>query len=437
MDLLKGSVKTIFFKYLGAAFGSALISSIYSLVDMAMVGQYHGPNGTAAMSVVMPIYNIIFSLGLFSGIGGSVLYGEAKGRKSSAENEFFSTALWCTVFFAVLAWIAIFALEEPLLRLFGADEVLLPLTKKYLLPVKFAVPVFIFNQMLAAFLRNDGAPVLATAAVLSGGIFNIFGDYFFVFTLDTGIFGAGLATAIGAGITLLLLLTHFLSRKNSLKVTRIRAAGTKIKQLAATGFSTFFVDLAMGILTMLFNRQIMRYLGRDALSVYGVIMMISQFVQCCAYSVGQAAQPVLSINYGAGQRDRIKTTLKYALIVVFFFGAVWTALTLAMPNVFVRIFMTPTEEVLRIAPAAVRCYGISFLLLPFNIFSTYYFQSVMRAKTAIAVSVARGLAVSGALIYVLPLIAASAIWWAMPTTEILIAAAAALFIVRYTKTGSV
>lgn len=403
---------------------------------MAMVGQYHGPNGTAAMSVVMPIYNIIFSLGLFSGIGGSVLYGEAKGRKSGAENEFFSTALWCTVFFAVLAWIAIFALEEPLLRLFGTDEVLLPLTKKYLLPVKFAVPVFIFNQMLAAFLRNDGAPVLATAAVLSGGIFNIFGDYFFVFTLDTGIFGAGLATAIGAGITLLLLLTHFLSRKNSLKVTRIRAAGTKIKQLAATGFSTFFVDLAMGILTMLFNRQIMRYLGRDALSVYGVIMMISQFVQCCAYSVGQAAQPVLSINYGAGQRDRINTTLKYALIVVFFFGAVWTALTLAMPNVFVRIFMTPTEEVLRIAPAAVRCYGISFLLLPFNIFSTYYFQSVMRAKTAIAVSVARGLAVSGALIYVLPLIAASAIWWAMPTTEILIAAAA-LFIVRYTKTGSV
>ena len=401
-----------------------------------MVGQYHGPNGTAAMSVVMPIYNIIFSLGLFSGIGGSVLYGEAKGRKSGAENEFFSTALWCTVFFAVLAWIAIFALEEPLLRLFGTDEVLLPLTKKYLLPVKFAVPVFIFNQMLAAFLRNDGAPVLATAAVLSGGIFNIFGDYFFVFTLDTGIFGAGLATAIGAGITLLLLLTHFLSRKNSLKVTRIRAAGTKIKQLAATGFSTFFVDLAMGILTMLFNRQIMRYLGRDALSVYGVIMMISQFVQCCAYSVGQAAQPVLSINYGAGQRDRINTTLKYALIVVFFFGAVWTALTLAMPNVFVRIFMTPTEEVLRIAPAAVRCYGISFLLLPFNIFSTYYFQSVMRAKTAIAVSVARGLAVSGALIYVLPLIAASAIWWAMPTTEILIAAAA-LFIVRYTKTGSV
>ena len=436
MDLLKGSVKTIFFKYLGAAFGSALISSIYSLVDMAMVGQYHGPNGTAAMSVVMPIYNIIFSLGLFSGIGGSVLYGEAKGRKSGAENEFFSTALWCTVFFAVLAWIAIFALEEPLLRLFGTDEVLLPLTKKYLLPVKFAVPVFIFNQMLAAFLRNDGAPVLATAAVLSGGIFNIFGDYFFVFTLDTGIFGAGLATAIGADITLLLLLTHFLSRKNSLKVTRIRAAGTKIKQLAATGFSTFFVDLAMGILTMLFNRQIMRYLGRDALSVYGVIMMISQFVQCCAYSVGQAAQPVLSINYGAGQRDRINTTLKYALIVVFFFGAVWTALTLAMPNVFVRIFMTPTEEVLRIAPAAVRCYGISFLLLPFNIFSTYYFQSVMRAKTAIAVSVARGLAVSGALIYVLPLIAASAIWWAMPTTEILIAAAA-LFIVRYTKTGSV
>ena len=77
MDLLKGNVRQIYFRYLGAAFGSALISSIYGLVDSAMVGQYQGPEGTAALAIVAPVWNIIYSLGLLTGIGGSVLLSAA------------------------------------------------------------------------------------------------------------------------------------------------------------------------------------------------------------------------------------------------------------------------------------------------------------------------------------------------------------------------
>ena len=90
----------------------------------------------------------------------------------------------------------------------------------------------------------------------------------------------------------------------------------KFKKICVTGFSTFFIDIAMGILTILFNRQIMKYLGTNALSIYGIIVNISTFVQCCAYSVGQASQPIISMNYGAKQGDRIKETLKYALCSV-------------------------------------------------------------------------------------------------------------------------
>lgn len=435
MDLASSPIRSTFFKYLGAAFGSALIASIYALVDMAMVGQYHGPNGTGAMSVVMPIYNIIYSLGLFSGIGGSVLFSEARGKKNGRENEYFSLSLWCTIAFSLAAWIAVFALEEPLLYLFGADEVLLPLTKRYLLPVKIAVPVFVFNQMLAAFLRNDGAPMLATIAVLGGGAFNVVGDYIFVFTLDMGIFGAGLATSIGAGLTLICLLAHFFTKKNTLKVVRTQHSLRETGRLLATGFATFFVDLAMGILTMLFNRQIMRYLGRDALSVYGVVMMISQFVQCCSYSLGQAAQPILSVNYGAGEGGRVRATLKYALLVVAGFGIFWTALVLAIPNAFIRIFMSPSQNVLAIAPKIMRVYGLSFLLLPFNIFSAYYFQSIMRPKTAIFTSVLRGMVVSAVLIYTLPLIAGSAIFYAMPITELLVGVIAAVMMLCFGRDG--
>lgn len=81
MDLLYGKIKPIYFKYLSAAFGSALITSIYSIVDMAIVGQYQGPDGTATLAVVAPIWNIIYSLGLLTGIGGSVLFSTVRGQE--------------------------------------------------------------------------------------------------------------------------------------------------------------------------------------------------------------------------------------------------------------------------------------------------------------------------------------------------------------------
>ena len=435
MDLLQGKVKNIYFKYLVAAFGSAMITSIYSIVDMAMVGQYQGPTGTAALAVVAPIWNIIYSLGLLTGIGGSVLYSHARGKSTKEEaNEFFTVAFIGTVLFAVASWVAIVFFEEPLLMLFGANEALLPLAQDYMKPIRFAIPLFVFNQMFAAFLRNDNRPALATGAVLAGGIFNVVGDYVFVFTCNLGIYGAGLATALGSLITFLVMLSHFFSKKNTLRLVLPHKVFWRSKRILTLGFSTFFIDIAMGILTMMFNRQIMHYFGTDALSVYGIIVNISTLVQCCAYSVGQAAQPIISINHGAKQGKRIQETLKYALQTVAIFSLLWTAVILAVPNLFIYIFMAPTASVLAIAPGILRSYGISFLLLPLNIFSTYYFQSIMKAGASFFVSVARGIVISGIMIYMLPqLFGGSALWFAMPITEVIVAVVIVFWMIRYTR----
>ena len=380
MELLRGNIKTLYFKYLSAAFGSALVSSIYGIVDMAMVGQYQGPDGTAA-----------------------------------------------------LAWVGLILFERPLLMFFGTDETLLALAQRYMIPVKVVFPLFLFNQMLAAFLRNDGAPALATLGVLSGGIFNVLGDWFFVFPCDMGVYGAGLATALGSAVSFLVMLTHFASRKNTLRLVKPKRLARKLWKIAVTGFSSFFSDMAMGILTVLFNRQIMQYLGSDALAIYGPIINVSTFVQCCAYSVGQASQPIISTNFGAGKEARIRETLRYALWTVVFFGVFWTAPSVACPNLYIRIFMSPTETILAMAPAIIRAYAISFLLLPFNIFSTYYFQAILQPKAAFIVSVARGLVISGALILMLPLLAgADSLWFTMPITELVTAVYAAACIRRYT-----
>lgn len=437
MDFLNGKIKNIYFKYLAAAFGSALITSIYSIVDMAMVGQYHGPEGSAALAVVAPVWNIIYSLGLLMGIGGSVLFSTIRGKSEGQEkqsNEYFTVSVIGSIILAAVIWFVVIFFDRELLLLFGAQDNTVSLAREYVEPIKFAIPLFLFNQMLAAYLRNDKNPALATGAVLVGGIFNIFGDYFFVFTCDMGAYGAGLATAIDSAITFLVMLSHFFMKKNTLRLVRPTRLLGKLKEISITGFSTFFIDVAMGILTILFNRQIMHYLGTNALAVYGVIVNISTFAQCCAYSVGQASQPIISTNFGANKGERIRQTLKYALGTTAFFSIFWTALSLAIPNVFIHIFMTPTPEVLQIAPDIFRCYGISFLLLPLNIFSTYYFQALIKPKVAFIVSVARGLFISGIFIFLLPVVIGSdSIWFAMPITELLVAIYVVYEMIKYTK----
>ena len=437
MNFLNGKIKNIYFKYLAAAFGSALITSIYSIVDMAMVGRYHGPEGSAALAVVAPVWNIIYSFGLLMGIGGSVLFSTIRGKsdgKKDHSNEYFTASVIGSVILAVIIWLVIIFFDRNLLLLFGAQDSTLLLAREYVRPVKAAIPFFLFNQMLAAYLRNDGNPALATAAVLSGGIFNVFGDYFFVFTCDMGAYGAGLATAIGSAISFVVMLSHFFRKKNTLRLVKPSRLLSKLKEISVTGFSTFFIDVAMGILTILFNRQIMKYLGADALAVYGVIVNISTFAQCCVYSVGQAAQPIISTNFGANKQDRVRQTLTCALGTTAFFAVLWTGLSLAVPNLFIRVFMTPTPEVLQIAPDIFRRYGLSFLLLPLNIFSTYFFQALMKPKAAFTVSVARGFVLSGILIYLLPAAAgADSIWFAMPITEVLVAIYAVFEMVKQTK----
>ena len=254
-----------------------------------MVGQYQGPTGTAALAVVAPVWNIIYSLGLLTGIGGSVLFSTMRGQAAGNEkksNEYFSAAVIGTVILAALTWVAVIFFDRQFLTLFGAEETLLPLAREYLFPIKFVVLSFLFTQLMSAFLHNDGDPALGPP-----------------------------------------------------------------------------------------NR-------------------------CCSAAV---------------------------------FGVVWTLAAELVPNGFVRIFITPTDSILSIAPGIIRRYGISFLL-PFNIYSTYYFQAMMKPSTAFVVSVSRGAVISGILIYLLPVIAgASGIWFAMPITELVVAVFVAVMMRRCQK----
>ena len=198
-----------------------------------------------------------------------------------------------------------------------------------------------------------------------------------------------------------------------------------------TGFPSFLNDFSVGIMTMLINNQAMKYGGSDVLAVYGVMVNIQLFAQSCAYGVGQAAQPLLSTNFGAGKKDRLSQTLRLGLGTAFVLTAFWVMITQVFPIPILRIFMVPTASVLCIAPQQMRTFFLCMIFLTFNVFSTYYFQSVLQPRISFVISVMRGLVLSGIFVMVFPaLFGADALWLAVPMSEAVVAIGAIFFMKR-------
>jgi len=419
MDLLTGNIKKIYKKYLFAALGSAVIASIYSLVDMVAVGQYEGEIGSAALSVIMPLWSVISSIGLLLGIGGSVMFSVYKGKGDTKKgNEYFSASLIIALTAtAVITLIFAFA-AEPLIVFFGADETVLPCAMEYMKWLLPGLSCFLLAQYFTAFLRNDGAPMRATAAVLAGGIFNIFGDIFFVFTCDMGAKGAGLATAMGQVITLAVLLSHFFTKKNTLRMCRVKSFAKSIKEIFTTGFAPFVIDVSFGIIVIIFNNQIMHYAGTVELSIFGVIVNTTVLIFCLAAGAAQALQPIASVNFGAKKYDRLKTLLSSAMKSALIICIIAFAVVEAVPNAVIMFFMDASPEVFAAAPDILRVYSIAFLFFGVSVVASYYLQSILKSKESMLLSLLRGFILYIILLYLLPAVFGfDSIWLTMPITE--------------------
>lgn len=272
MNLQTDNIRKLYFRYLFPCLFSGLITSIYTLVDMIVVGQYEGPAGTAAMACITPFWTFFCCLSVLFGSGGAVLFSTAKGEGNEDDSKSAFTVsfvLICAI--SALVWVTIILLDKPLLRLFGTNDTLIPLALRYMKWLKWGIPLYPIGYYLGMFVRNDGAPTLAGASIICGGVFNIFADVFLTFICDLGIEGAAIATLLGQAIAVCILLSHFFSRKNTITFVKISAFTKWTKEIMSIGASSFLCDVGVGVLIILFNNQIVRYLGNNELAVFGDI----------------------------------------------------------------------------------------------------------------------------------------------------------------------
>lgn len=420
MDLLRDKISTLYAKFLWPSLFAAVVTTIYSFVDAIAIGQGVGPDGAAAGTIILPILGITSLFGLLCGIGGSVRFGKARGEsKLEKANAYFTASLILVLVMTAIVWPLTALFKEQIFMLFGADEALMPLVLEYGNWIIATFPAFILSAYFTCIIRSDGAPNYVMAAVVAGGVFNVFGDWFLVFPMQMGMAGAAIATVGGTVIQMVIMLGYFSQKRCGLKLVKPwQPVKAMIKSLSA-GFSASVLEFAFIVLTCILNNQIMRYGGGVSLAVFGVVLSCSGMFQHIYTGVGQAIQPIAVNNYGAGLYPRIFALCRISLLTVILMGIGFTAMGLLFPVQIIKFFMDATPEVLAITPKIVRIYFLSFLFMGINIWATCYFQAIMRTVTSSVLTILRGIVISGILLYLLPILmgGVDGVWWAMVFTE--------------------
>ncbi len=430
MDLIKGDVKKLFIKFLIPAVSSAIAVAAYSLIDTIAIGRGVGAEGTAACAILLPVFSIASFIGLLCGIGGSVLRSRARGEgNENKANAYFTAATVLVAALTAIVWATGNIFQRELYILCGADDSLLECTYEYGAWIFAFLPSFILTTFLGAFIRTDGSPKFVMYCTLIGGVINVIGDWLFVFPLNMGMAGAAIATVIGSVIQTALLLGYILCKKTSLKLIKPRKWLPSMKKTLTVGFGSGVGSLSMIAISFIANNQIMKYCGAPALALYGVLGTVSALFLSIFSGVGQAAQPIVSENFGAGNTKRCSLAESLGMKTAVLFGSVFTALCIAFPVGITGIFMKMTPEVEEITPYILRVYALSFVPLAVNTFATYYLQCVNHSKSASVISLSRGLIVSAITLCVFPLImGGNGIWWSVFFTEAVTAAMSAAFL---------
>ncbi len=398
-------------------------------MDTIAVGQSEGALGAAAMAVIAPVYGLMVFLGLLCGIGGSVMMSVARGKGNVEKGDAcFTGSVMLAVILTGIAWAAMSIFRERIFYFFGANDEIIGKTMEYGQWILWFMPVFVFTMFIAAFIRNDGAPRLVMTAVVTGGCINIFGDWFLVFPMKMGMTGAALATVIGTSVQALIMGSYFFQKQCHLRITRPHHILRGFRRVLQIGIGASLLDIGTIIIGIMMNRQILNYGSTTQLAVFGVIATILSLFQALFCGVGQAIQPLVSSNYGAGQDERYQKIWKYSLATVIALGLFFCLLGECLPVEITKLFVADAPQVFEAAPFAFRLFFPIFLFLGIVVDADYYLQSVMKEKQSITIGLMHSVVLSGLFCVALPKVLGMAgVWLAIPLADMLTALVGLIF----------
>lgn len=349
---------------------SMLINSVYNIVDQIFIGKGVGTLGNAATNVIFPLVILANAIAGLIGNGAaanlSLKLGEKKESEARASiGSSITLTFIISILFAVLAYIFL----PKLVYMFGCTENVYNYALSYGKIILVGAPFMIIYSVLSSIIRADGNPRYSMIMLVVGAIINIILDPVFIFGFNMGVFGGGLATVIGQVISFVIALCY-LPKIKSVKLEKEDFKINKsILRTLSLGLSSFITQATILVLFVFMNNMMTKFgamskYGADIpLSVYGVISKINSLYISFVLGVSIGAQPIIGFNYGAGNLDRVKETLRKVLIINFVVGIIFNLIFILFPEQIAGIFISSEDASYTLFMEFAKLMCHSFLLV--------------------------------------------------------------------------
>ena len=398
-----------------------VFTSIYGVVDGLFVSNFAGKTAFAAINLVMPFVMVLGGIGFMIGAGGTALVSKILGEGDRERaNRCFSMMVLLTLILGVLLSVVGVLFMRPVARFLGATDGMMDDCVLYGRIVTGFTVTFMLQNVFQSFLIAAEKPHLGLAATVAAGVTNMALDALFVAGFGWGVAGAAVATGLSQCVGGLFPLIYFLRPNSSLlRLVKTGLDGRVLLKACANGSSELMNNISSSVVGMIYNFQLLRYIGEDGVSAYGVLMYV-QFIFVAidiGYAIGCA--PVIGYHYGAGHPSELKNMLRKSTLLMGGTGIVMAVAAAALARPLALLFVGYDPTLCALTQHAFRLFSFAFLLAGFNIFVSSFFTALNNGAVSAAVSFLRTLVFQTASVLLLPeLIGVDGIWWAITVAEV-------------------
>ena len=440
-DMGSGNVKKMLASLAVPAVVAQVINLLYNVVDRIYIGHIPkiGASALTGVGLFMPILMLINAFAMLAGSGGAPRAAIAMGKKDNATAEKIVGNCFSLLLGFAVVLTAVFYFSAPiLLRLFGASSVTLPYAvdyaRIYLLGSVFVLIVMGMNP----FITTQGFAKISMLTTVIGAVINIILDPIFIFALGMGVKGAALATVLSQAVGALWIL-RFLSGKKTilrLKKENMRFVPKVILPCLGLGISTFVMLSTESLLSISFTSSLSRYGGDIAVGAMTIITSVSQLVTMPLQGICQGGQPIISYNYGAGNKSRVKEAFFTQFGACILYTTLFWAALMIVPQIFAGMF-TNDAALIQYTTGAIRIYMAGIFSVGFQISCQQSFMALGQAKVSLLLACLRKLILLIPLIFILPLFFADkvfAVFLAEPVSDIVAATVTTItFLTQFNK----
>ncbi|MFQ3786188.1 MATE family efflux transporter [Halomonas sp. A29] len=426
-----GSITRTYWRYTLPAVTALLVSGMYQVVDGIFIGHAVGEPGLAGITMAVPAVLVLLAVGLMLGAGAGAQCSIAQGRGDEAQAAvMLGQGGWLLVLLGVPVGGMLLFGGEAFLALQGATGQVARLGSDYLTVMAWGAPLVLASLALPFWVRNLGAPRLATLAMVTGGLVNIAFDYVFILWLGWELLGAALATLLAESFTVLICLGFLLSRKPPVRLRWQPLRLAACRSVLGTGGASMVMYLYLGVVTVLHNVLLMRYGGSVQVAAYAITGYLLAFYYMLAEGVANGMQPLISYFHGARRSNDIKRVFLLGLYTGLGFGVAMVAVLMLWPSHVAGIFASDDAGLLAAAALGIRLHLFALFLDGFIVLAACFFQAMGMGRQAMLITLGN-MAIQVPFLALLPLgLGLTGVWLALPLSNLALACVVLAMVMR-------